>query len=140
MFNQSRRTILKGLAYGSALTAGAISGLAVAKSNGQISGAGADLATDGIHLLPTQHLQAKTLSLFNHTDTDVTIGSINQLNRGDGNRFLAVKFDTSGKQTGVTLTPGESREFPVAAASNGHQRIIASNTTIPITVFDSKAA
>lgn len=146
MLNKPRRTLLKGLAYGSALSVGGLSGLAVAKSNGQTSGVG---ATGDIHLLPTQHSETKTLSLFNHSDTDVIIGGIDQLNLDGEKSFLAIKVNASG-QDNVTLAPGESREFSVThngavpSARDGKLKVSAYhqavNDFMPVTVFDLQAA
>lgn len=163
MSNTTRRTFLKGLAYGSALSVGGVSTLAMAKSNTQTSGGA--LPTCDIHLLPTQQTGAETLSLFNHTDADVVIDGIDRVNL-DENKFLAIKVNKLGEQSGhnsATLAPGETMEFVVAATSSDYQKYSAENGSsaipnvlagqlkvssnhqafdgmIPVTVFDSKAA
>ena len=144
MINKQRRTLLKGLAYSSTISLGSLSGLAIAKSNGQTPDIGADLLLSDTHLLPTQNNQTKTLSLFNHSDTSITISSVDQINLDNQQRFLAIKMDVS-EQGSVSLAPGESREFVVAKTYDAspiesRQYHQASNKTLPVTVFDTRAA
>lgn len=144
MINKQRRTLLKGLAYGSTISLGSLSGLAIAKSNGQNPDIGADLLSSDTHLLPTQNNQTKTLSLFNHSDTSITIGSVDQINLDNQQRFLAIKMNVSD-QDSVSLAPGESREFVVAKTYDANplesrQYHQASNKVLPVTVFDTRAA
>jgi len=134
MSNTTRRTFLKGLAYGSALSLGGLSSLAIAKSNSQHSSAGAGLPSCDIHLLPTQHIGTEILSLFNHTDKNVTIESITRHNLDD-NKYLAIKVDKLGNHSGqntVTLTPGETMEFVVAAISSDNYGNTSSDGSVPI--------
>ena len=164
MSNTTRRTFLKGLAYTSALSLGGISSIAMAKSSA--SSATTALPTCDIHLLPTQHVGSETLSLFNHTDTSVTIDGIDKVNLDNENKFLVVKVNKLDKQTGqdsVTLAPGETMEIKVSAISSDYQEYSAANASlelpnvlagqlkvssdhqafngvIPVTIFDSKAA
>ena len=145
MLNKSRRTLLKGLAYGSALSVSGISGLALAKSNERSSDAIIGDILGDIHLLPTQHSDTKSISLFNHTDKDVVIDGIDKLKLDGDNQFLAVRVNTSDMPMGVTLTPGESREFAVAATSSDYHAIKAKNAAafngiVPVTLLGSQAA
>lgn len=141
MLNKSRRTLLKGLASASTLSLVSLPSLALAQSNGRNSNVDEVSATGDIHLLPTQNANTKTLSLFNHSDTNVTIGGIDQINLGDESNFLAIKLNTDGPSS-KTLAPGESREFLVA--SNNDIALIrqfsANTQAMPVTVFDTKAA
>lgn len=168
MSNTTRRTFLKGLAYTSALSLGGISSFAMAKSNALSSDSSKNVAlpTCDIHLLPTQNTASETLSLFNHTDANVTIDGIDKVNLDDENKFLVVKVNRLDKQSGqdsVTLAPGETMEFLVSATSSDYQEYSALNASlelpnvlagqlkvnsdhqafngiIPVTVFDSKVA
>jgi len=133
MINQSRRTLLKGAAYGSALSLGAMSGMAIAGSGAK---------TCDVHLLPTQNSVNQTLSLFNHTDESVTIVGIDQI-KLDQKNYLAVKTEKAGKRLGqdsVTLGAGESGKFTVAANNGDYQGFELSKDMLPLTVFDSVAA
>ena len=166
MSNTTRRTFLKGLAYSSALSLGGLSSLAIAKSSAKTSSAGAALPSCDIHLLPTQHIGTEILSLFNHTDKNVTIENITRHNLDDVNKFLAIKVNKLGKhaeQNSVTLAPGETMEFVVAAISSDNYGNTTHSSTlsipnvlagqlkvnsdhldfsgiIPVTVFDSQVA
>lgn len=166
MSNTTRRTFLKGLAYSSALSLGGLSSLAMAKSSAQTSSAGVALPSCDIHLLPTQHIGTEKLSIFNHTDKNVTIENITRHNLDDVNKFLAIKVNKLGKHSGqnsVTLAPGETMEFVVAAISSDNYGNTTHNSSlsipnvlagqlkvnsdhldfsgiIPVTVFDSQAA
>lgn len=137
MIDQSRRTLLKGLGYSSALAIAGAPAIALAQSNTQPFAA--DLANFDIHVLPTQHAETKSLRLFNHTDSNVVIDSIAQ----DGeNGLLAIKMNKPGQVslTSTTLTPGEFHEFTVAANHGNLTQIMPSADELPITIFDSVAA
>ena len=165
MSNTTRRTFLKGLACGSALSIGGLSSIAMAaKSSNKASTMGAALPSCDIHLLPTQNIGSEKLSLFNHTDKNVTIENITRHNLDGVNKFLAIKVNKLGKHSGqnsVTLSPGETMEFLVAAISSDNygnnstnssvsipnvlagQLLVNSNHQefngiIPVTVFDSQ--
>jgi len=167
MSNTTRRTFLKGLACSSALSIGGLSSVAMAaKSSTKASTTGAALPSCDIHLLPTQHIGTEKLSLFNHTDKPVTIENITHHNLDNVNKFLAIKVNKLGKhadQSSVTLAPGESMEFVVAAISSDNYGNTAQNSSlsipnvlagqlkvssnhldfsgvIPVTVFDSQPA
>ena len=141
MFSKSRRALLKGMGYSSALSLAGVSGLSLAQSNSQTLDA--DLANVDVHLLPTQHAKTKTLNLFNHTDTNVVIDGIDQLTQDGKSGLLAIKVNKPGQQAAhgsVTLAPGESQEFIVAATRRHYQGIQAHNELLPVTIFDSQAA
>ena len=164
MSNTTRRTFLKGLACGSALSVGGLSSIAIAKST-SIHVTGSALPTCDIHLLPNQHIGTDIVSISNHTDTAVTLNSFAPDNLDGVNQYLAVKVNKLGKHAGqntVTLAPGESLELVVAAISSDNQgnnnaksslaipnvlagqlKVSSSHHAfsgiIPVTVFDSQA-
>ena len=139
MFNQSRRTLLKGLTYISALSLTGASGLAVAKSGLQATGIDAALSRCDVHLLPTQYTDINTLSLFNNSDSELTIEGITQLSPDNEGKLLAIKLKKPGQIAGsdsVTLAPFEGGEFAVTAASNDYREIRPNQSPLPVTIFD----
>ena len=166
MSNTTRRTFLKGLACSSALSIGGLSSMAMAKSTKPILASGSALPTCDIRLLPQQHIGTETLTLFNHTQTNIKLGTITPVGLEHVNNYLAVKVNKLGKHAGqnaVTLAPGEQLQFVVAAISSDNNGNTSSNSSlpipnvlagqlkvssdhrdfsgiIPVTVFDSQAA
>lgn len=121
MFNQSRRSFIKVVAYGSALSIGGLSSLAIAnnsKAAGKTLFEGTALPTCDISLSQNQIIGTEIVTLNNHTNCDVTFNSISGAGLEDINKHLAVKVNKLGKhanQSVVTLTPGEQLSFVVAA-------------------------
>ncbi len=106
MFNQSRRTFIKGIAYSSALTVGGLSSVVIAADA---------LATK----VPT--VGAEVVTLVNHTASKVTFNSISGVGLSDINQFFAKKANKLGKHSGnnaVTIAPGEQKSFVVATLSS----------------------
>ncbi len=135
MPNTTRRTFLKGLACGSALSIGGLSSVAMAKSSKQTISTGSALPTCDIHLLPKQHIGTEILTLFNHTKTNVTLGTITPVGLEHVNSYLAVKVNKLGKHAGqntVTLVPGERLQFVVAAISSDKYGNTSFNSSLPI--------
>jgi len=165
MSTTTRRTFLKGLAYSSALSLGGLTSIVMAKPDGENLSTNSALPTCDIHLLSTKNSGSETLSLFNHTEANVTIESIERVNLDNESKFLAVKVNKLDKHAGhnsVTLEPGETMDFVVSATSSDYQdysiendsleipNVLAGqlkvssdhhafNGIIPVTVFDSKA-
>ena len=140
MTNQSRRKFLKGLGYGSALAIGGISTQVLAGSSTTQT---VDAASTGseIHYLPAQEHNLQSLSLYNHTQSEVVIEGIERINLGANNQLLAVKVGKVGASTtSTTLAPGESRELSVVAANSDYRGVAASHRATPITVLGSVAA
>jgi len=150
MFNQSRRTFIKGAAYSSALAMGGLSSVAMAADA---------LATK------TPTVGTELVTLINHTASSVTFNSISGVGLTDIYQYLATKMNKLEKHTGqnvVTMAPGEQLSFVVAAMSSGdsvnantknlfitdvldgHLAISRDypefNGIFPITVFENRAA
>ena len=123
MFNQSRRTFIKGVAFSSALAAGGISGLAMAadsKVSANVSTGGSALPTCDISIGPNQTIGTEIVTLTNHTSSNVRFDSISGAGLEHINKHLTVKVNKLGKhanQGTVTLAPGEQLSFVVAALS-----------------------
>ena len=124
MFNQSRRTFIKGVAYSSALTAGGISSLAMAttdsKLSANVSTGGSALPTCDISIAPHQTVGTEIVTLTNHTKGNVKFDSISGVGLEHINKHLIVKVNKLGEHAGqgqVTLAPGEKLSFVVAAIS-----------------------
>ena len=126
MFNQSRRTFIKGAAYSSALTLGGISSIALAfpdeatSTKTTTSMDGSALPTCDISIAPSQTVGTEIVTLTNHTSANVTLDSISGVGLEHINKHLSVKVNKLGKHAGqatVTLSPGEQLSFVVAAIS-----------------------
>lgn len=129
MFNQSRRTFIKGVAYSSALAAGGVSSIAMATSNSSLkdtalstnaSSRGSALPTCDISIAPHQTVGTEIVTLSNHTNSNVKFDNISGAGLEHVNKHLAVKVNKIGKHAGqrqVTLKPGEQLSFVVAAIS-----------------------
>ena len=137
MFNQSKRRFLKSMAYGSALALGtttALSSFALAGTQKTISSA---LPSCDIQLLPQQTVGTETLNLTNHTNRSVTLEQISPVGLEGVHKHLAVKINKLGKHAGqsiVTLAPGETLSFVVAAISKELSQGVdnqASNDAVP---------
>ena len=122
MFNQSRRTFIKSVAYSSALTVGSLSSVAMATkalvTKKTINGTA--LPTCDISIAPNQTLGTEIITLTNHTNTNVKFDSISGAGLEHVNKYLAVKVNNIGQhadQSTVTLAPGEQLSFVVAAIS-----------------------
>ena len=168
MSNQTRRTFLKGIACGSALSIGGLSSLVMAKTNKQTLDTvakGAGLPTCDIQLLPEQHIGSEVISIFNHTNTNVSFNNITPIGLENTNKYLTIKINKLGKHADlskVTLAPNEEMRFVVSAISSDNQgntkhnssvaipNVLAGklqvnsdhqafNGIIPVTVFDSQS-
>lgn len=126
MFNQSRRTFIKGVAYSSALTVGGLSSAALAADalttkSPIVASGGSALPTCDISIAPAQNVGTEIVTLTNHTNTKVTFKSISSMSMQHVNRHLAVKVNKLGVHAGqgtVALAPGEQLSFVVAALSS----------------------
>ncbi len=159
MINQSRRTILKSLGYGAALTA---SGLASSATMALASSAHdktmmSSLPSCDITIYQQQSVGKEIVSLMNLSDKTVTLDSITPVGLEHINGSLVVKPNQIANGT-ITLQPGERLSFEIEARSldnsndelqipnvlAGHLRIQsdhpAFNGIIPVTVFDGQVA
>lgn len=126
MFNQSRRTFIKGVAYSSALTVGSLTSVAMATDvlatkTPVDSGVGSALPTCDISIKPSQNVGTEVVTLTNHTNSKVKFNSITSMGLQHVNKHLAVKVNKLGVHAGqgtVTLAPGEQLSFVVAALSS----------------------
>ena len=162
MINQSRRTILKGLGYGAALTAGGLASstaMALTTKSTNIQTTGTSLPCCDITIYQQQSASKEIVSLMNLTDKRVTLNSITPVGLEHVNGSLVVKLNQVGEfsKGAVTLNPGERLSFEIEAISKnnpiddlqipnvlaGHLRITsdhpAFNGIIPVTVFDGQA-
>jgi len=126
MFNESRRTFIKGATYSSALAVvgiSSISNLAIStdsKISANATVNGSALPTCDISIAPNQIVGSEIITLTNHTNTNVKFKSITGVGLEHMNKHLAVKVNKLGKHTNqanVTLVPGEKLSFVVAALS-----------------------
>ena len=160
MINQSRRTILKSLGYGAALTA---SGLASSATMALASSAHdktmmSSLPSCDITIYQQQSVGKEIVSLMNLSDKTVTLDSITPVGLEHINGSLVVKLNQIANGT-ISLQPGERLSFEIEARSldnsdddelqipnvlAGHLRIQsdhpAFNGIIPVTVFDGQVA
>lgn len=162
MFNQSRRTLLKGMAYGSALSVGGLSSVAYALSSkkaafANINTPGCALPTCDISIMQRQTFGKEIVTLVNHTNDVVTLDSITPVGLEHVNGSLMVKINKVADGA-LSIKPGERLSFEVEAISAnlfnevvpvpnvlaGHLKIssdhAAFNGIIPVIVFDSQAA
>ncbi len=162
MLNKTRRTFLKGAAYGSALTVGGgLSSVAFALSSKkqaiEKTYAGSALPTCDISIMQQQTMGKEIVSLINHTDKTITLDSITPVGLEHVNGSLVVKINKV-EDGATTLKAGERLTFEVEAISAniikdslpvpnvlaGHLKInsdhAAFNGIIPVTVFDSQVA
>ena len=158
MINQSRRTLLKSLAYGAVLATGAtVATSSTAWALGQTKTTGESvLPTCDISILQTQSNEKEIVSIMNFTDNVVTLDEITPVGLEHINGSLRVKLN-SVKDGAIAIQPGERFTFEVEAISAnlitekdpipnvlaGHLKISsehsAFNGIIPVTVFDSQA-
>jgi len=156
MINQSRRTLLKSLAYGTVLAAGATSSAAWALSQTKVT-KGSALPTCDISILQVQSNEKEIVSIMNFTDNVVTLDEITPVGLEHINGSLRVKLN-SVKDGAIAIQPGERFTFEVEAISAnlitekdpipnvlaGHLKISsehpAFNGIIPVTVFDSQTS
>lgn len=126
MFNQSRRTFIKGIAYSSVLTVGGLSSAAMATDalatkKPVIASGGSALPTCNISIAPAQTVGTEIVTITNHTNTNVRLDSISSMSLQDVNKHLAVKINNLGIHADlsvVTLGPGDQLSFVVAALSS----------------------
>ncbi len=158
MINQSRRNLLKGIAYGSALSVGGLSTAAMALSgtNKTKKTSGTALPTCDITIFQQQTSGKEIVSLMNLTDKTITLDSIRPVNLEHVNGSLSVKVNNLPGGT-LSIAAGERLSFDVEATSTiqtdenslqipnvlaGHLRIKSNhpafNGIIPVTVFDAQ--
>ena len=154
MINQSRRTLLKSLAYGTVLATGVTSSAAWAMGQTKVT-KGSALPTCDISILQVQSNGKEIVSIMNFTDKVVTLDEITPVGLEHINGSLRVKLN-SVKEGAIAIQPGERFTFEVEAISAnlitekdpipnvlaGHLKISsehpAFNGIIPVTVFDSQ--
>ena len=157
MINHSRRTILKSLGYGVALTAGAASSTAWAFAQKAPQAIPSALPTCDITILQAQSNGKEMVSIMNLTDKVVTLDEITPVGLEHVNGSLKVNINRV-KDGAIVLQPSERLSFEVEAigipqAHNelqipnvlaGHLKISsdhpAFNGIIPVTVFDAQTA
>jgi len=159
MINQSRRTILKSLGYGTALAASGLASsaamaLAPSANNEKMV---SSLPSCDITIYQQQSVGKEIVSLMNLSHKTVTLDSITPVGLEHVNGSLVVKINQIANGT-ITLQPGERLSFEIEARSldnsndelqipnvlAGHLRIKsehpAFNGIIPVTVFDGQVA
>lgn len=164
MTNQSRRTLLKGITYGSAIAAGGIlTSVTSALSNASddivnaTAESGCALPTCDISIMQQQSSGKEIVTLINHTDKTVTLDSITPIGLEHVNGSLVVKVNKVADGA-VSIAAGERLSFEVEAVTAniiqnnppipnvlaGHLKIQsdhpAFNGIIPVTVFDNQLA
>ena len=163
MINQSRRTVLKGLAYGMAAVAtGGAASTVMAATATTASDAAINqslqfvLPSCDITIYLQQTVGKEIVSLMNLTDQPVTLDNIKPVGLEHINGSLVVKLNNvpDGK---LVIQPGERLAFEVEATTQaveddlivpnvlvGYVNITsdhpAFNGKIPVTVFDSQVA
>ena len=153
MINQSRRTLIKTLGYGLALTAGGASTLAMASV--KTSKASSALPSCDISICQQQTNGKEIVSLMNLTGKPVTLDAITPVGLEHVNGSLVVKLNNVSDGA-IKIEAGERFSFEVAAIGEdqrynelqipnvlaGHLSIKsdhpAFNGIIPVTVFDSQ--
>ena len=162
MIDQKRRTLLKGIGYGMALTATAASSAAIALTASTDKGPvpivdATALPSCDITILQQQSGSKEIVSLMNLTNNTVTLDKITPVGLEHVNGSLLVRLNNVADGA-ITLKPGDRLAFEVEAISNsnandalqipnvlaGHVKIssdhAAFNGIIPVTVFDSQVA
>ncbi len=159
MTNQSRRTLLKGLAYGIALTASGASTAAIALTPNNKQKCA--LPTCDITIYHQQTSSKEIVSLMNLSGEAITLDGIKPVGLTHINGSIIIKLNhvSDGK---ITLAAGERLSFEIEALSTadqtvsqtgdllipnvvaGHVKITsdhpAFNGIIPVTVFDGQTA
>lgn len=162
MIDQTRRKLVKGLAYGLALSSSAVSATSFAlddTSTGKktVTPHASSLPTCDITIFQQQSSGKETVSLMNLTGKSVTLDEITPVGLEHINGSLVVRLNPM--ETGsVVLKPGARLSFDIEAFSRstaqsnpivpnvlaGHVRIKSNhpafNGKIPVTVFDNQAA
>ena len=160
MINQSRRSLMKGMGYGLALSVAGVSTAAMA-----LSGKGIQADTT-VNALPSCDItiyqqtssNKEIVSLMNFTGKPVTLDSIKPVGLEHVNGSLVVKLNNVVTDSAIIIAAGERLSFEIEATSNhplqdgvfipnvlaGHVEINsdhpAFNGIIPVTVFDGQTA
>ncbi len=120
MLNQSRRKLLKGLVYGSALSIGGLStaALVLSKSNSAntIGSANTNLAMANISIMQQKVQDKEIVTLINQSDFAVTLDKSTpvDLQQIDGSLMVKVNQIEGGE---LTLKAGERVSFDVETVS-----------------------
>ena len=157
MINQSRRSLLKGMAYGTAaLATGGVSAIAATADRGFDQSLQLALPSCDITIYQQQTVGKEMVSLMNLTDQVVRLDSIKPVGLEHINGSLVVKLNNVADGS-LVLQPGERLAFEVEATSYakddglGIPNVLAGyvnissdhpafNGKIPVTVFDSQVA
>ena len=133
MLDQSRRKLLKGIAYGSALSVGGLSTAAFANS------------------LTVKHdANKETVTLFNQSDKTINLDASKPVSLKQVNGWVVVninKLDEQSTEKTISLAPGQQHSFAVDAVLapmlgvTGDYIVITSeftalNNMIPISAVD----
>ena len=158
MINQTRRTLLKSLAYGSALSFGGLSStvMALKQPASHTSTPGNALPSCDITIFQHQTQGKETVTLMNLTDDKITLDSITPVNLEHINGSIRVKLNNIPEGT-LSIAAGERLSFEVVAISTaanqakaphipnvlaGQLKITsdhpAFNGYVPVTVFDNQ--
>ena len=159
MINQSRRSLMKGMGYGLALSVAGASTVAMALSGESIK---IDATVNALPSCDITIYQQKSsgkeiISLMNLTGKPVTLDSIKPVGLEHVNGSLVVKLNNVAASA-ITIAAGERLSFEIEATSNhplqdgvfipnvlaGHVEISsdhpAFNGIIPVTIFDGQTA
>jgi len=161
MMNQTRRTLLKSLAYGSALSLGGLSStvMALKQPTSHIQNVGSALPSCDITIFQHQTLSKEIVTIMNLTDDNITLDSITPVNLEHINGSIRVKLNHIPEGT-LSIAAGERLSFEVEAISTalsnqanaphipnvlaGQLKITsdhpAFNGFVPVTVFDNQTA
>lgn len=105
MFNQSRRKLLKTLAYGSALSIGGLSTATIAASTNQ----------------EITHSGKQTITLFNQSDKTVSLDASQPVDYQKVNGWAVVNINKAETQaTSLQLAAGERATFTVKSELASH--------------------
>jgi len=133
MLDQSRRKLLKGIAYGSALSVGGLSTAAFAGS-----------------VTPNSGVDKETVTLFNQSDKTINLDASKPVSLEQVNGWVVVninKVDAQSTEKTISLAPGQQHAFAVDAVLapmlgvTGDYIVITSeftalNNMIPISAVD----
>lgn len=164
MINQSRRTILKSLGYGIAVSASGLASSAAMALTPTMGNKDINTSLPSCDITIYQHQSTgtETVTLMNLSHKPVTLDSITPVGLEHVNGSLVVKINQAADGA-VTLQPGERLSFEIEARTHfnsnnkdnnddlqipnvlaGHLRVKsdhpAFNGIIPVTVFDGQIA
>lgn len=133
LLDQSRRKLLKGIAYGSALSVGGLSTVVFANS-----------------VTPKSGVDKETVTLFNQSDKTINLDASNPVSLEQINGWVVVNINKQAEQStanAISLAPGQQHSFAVDAVLapmlgvTGDYIVITSeftalNNMIPISTVD----